>query len=187
METPYLEIDHSFEPVNQNTIGDETLLEYNSKLKRPPNAFIRFCLENRKVYRSNHPELSNTKVSTLLANEWKKMTEEQKIPYKEKAREEQKKFKEENPEYGYDKAKQKRSCKKTSDFDPKQHFDVPDIYTLVNLPPEQLRTCLDELKAQLIVKACSCQGIQQILQQENDNNNNFHGIDDTFHTFPTMP
>ena len=129
--------------------------------------------------------LSNIKISSLLASEWNKLTEEQKIPYKEKAQEEQKKFKEENPEYGYDKAKQKRSIKKTSDFDPKQHFDVPDIYTLVNLPPEQLRTCLDELKAQLIVKACSCQGIQQILQQESDNN--FHGIDETFHSFTSIP
>ncbi|KAK8894023.1 hypothetical protein M9Y10_022455 [Tritrichomonas musculus] len=185
METSFLEIDHSFEPVNQIPIADTNMLDYNPKLKRPPNAFIRFCLENRKNYRSNHPELSNIKISSLLASEWNKMTEEQKIPYKKKAQEEQKKFKEENPEYGYDKAKQKRSVKKSSDFDSKQHFDVPDIYTLVNLPLEQLRTCLDELKAQLIVKACSCQSIQQILQQENDNN--FHGIDDIFHTFQSTP
>ena len=50
METPFLEIDHSFEAVNSNSMGDGSIIEYNPKLKRPPNAFIRFCLENRKFY-----------------------------------------------------------------------------------------------------------------------------------------
>ncbi|OHS93415.1 sex-determining region Y protein, sry [Tritrichomonas foetus] len=128
------------------------------KKKRPANAFIRFCLENRKLYRDSHPGMSNIEISSLLATEWNKLTEEQKNPYKISAQEEQKKFKEENPQYGYDKAKQKRSAKKSSDF-PKQHFDIPDINTLVSLPPEELRQCLSVLQNQVLLQYLQIQNI----------------------------
>ena len=170
MEQVFLD---SFDPVGQVPLSEKSE-DKQKKQKRPPNAFIRFCLEKRKEFREANPDKTNIEVSTLLANEWKQMTEEQKASYRTAAKDEQKKFKEENPEYGYDRAKQRRSTKKPSDYDPKQRPDIPDIVTLVNMPQDQLRSCLDELKAHIIV---SYQGLQQILQQEN----NFQTMDMPFH------
>ena len=173
MDPVYLESFDSIPLANvQEQNGNET-----PKRKRPANAFIRFCLENRKLYRDNHPEMSNIEISTLLATEWKKLTEEQKNPYKILAQEEQKKFKEENPQYGYDKAKQKRCLKKTNDF-PKQFFDIPDIVTLVNLPPEELRHCLNTFQNHVILQFLNLQNLDQ-----EDADSNLHVLETLTHSF----
>ncbi|KAK8885189.1 hypothetical protein M9Y10_044318 [Tritrichomonas musculus] len=156
MEQVYLE---SFDTIPLANVQEQNGSE-SSKKKRPPNAFIRFCLENRKPCRDNHPEMTNIEISSLLATEWNKLTEEQKNPYKLLAQEEQKKFKEENPQYGYDKAKQKRCLKKTNDF-PKQLYDIPDIFTLVALPPEELRHCLNTFQNHLFLQFLNLQNLDQ--------------------------
>lgn len=172
MDQVYLE---NFDSIPLTNVQEQNGNE-GPKRKRPPNAFIRYCLENRKLYHDNHPEMSNIEISSLLATEWKKLTEEQKNPYILLAQEEQKKFKEENPQYGYDKAKQRRCLKKTNDF-PKQFFDIPDIVTLVNLPPEELRQCLNAFQNHVILQFLNLQNLDQ------DPETNMHVLETLTHTF----
>lgn len=175
MDPVFLE---GFDPIPISAEADQSIND-SGKKKRPPNAFIRFCLENRKRYRDLHPDMSNIEISALLATEWNKLTEDQKTPYKMSAQEEQKKFKEENPQYGYDKAKQKRCIKKSTDF-PKQCFDIPDIVTLVNLSPEELRQCLSTLENHVIL-----QFLNLHTNLDQDPETNLHVLETLNHTFQT--
>ncbi|KAH0795545.1 HMG box family protein [Histomonas meleagridis] len=134
----------------------------NNKLKRPPNAFLLYCIENRAKIREQNPEVPNTEASKILANQWKLMNEESRLPYKTKAKEEQQKFKVSNPEYSYERAKKKRALRKSNNLPiVKQHIDLPDLKTLVNLSLDELRSYLNLLQEQFY---SSFQGIQQILQ-----------------------
>lgn len=79
--------------------------------KRPPNAYILFCLEKRSSLHKLHPDLPNIEVSKLLGQEWKKMRQEEQAPYKTRARQLQADFKIKNPEYTYERARKKRRAK----------------------------------------------------------------------------
>lgn len=82
------------------------------KVKRPLNTYNLFYLERQPKLKAEHPLLNGNDISRLVANEWKEMTSEQKKPYKEKATELYNKFKLENPNYHYEKASDKKVCKK---------------------------------------------------------------------------
>jgi hypothetical protein len=123
------------------------------KKRRPPNAFLLYCIENRADLRAQNPEKSNIEISRVLADRWKEMDESARAPYRVRAQEQQSEFKQVCPDYKYDKAKLKRS-KRAPDYDPKHHVDLPDIITLVNLPVDELRACINLLQGQFLL---SCQ------------------------------
>ena len=79
------------------------------KPRRPPNAYILYCLEKRTELRAQHPELPNVDISKLLGDKWKSLDESERRPYKERAKVLQSEFKEQNPDYKYEKARMKRS------------------------------------------------------------------------------
>lgn len=81
----------------------------NGRTRRPPNAYILFCLEKRKELRSQNPQLSNVDISKLLGDKWKELDESERLPYKERAKTLQAEFKEKNPGYRYERARQKRT------------------------------------------------------------------------------
>lgn len=81
----------------------------NGKTRRPPNAYILFCLEKRSELRTQHPHLPNVDISKLLGDKWKELGESERLPYKERAKTLQAEFKEQNPGYRYEKARQKRT------------------------------------------------------------------------------
>jgi hypothetical protein len=124
-----------------------------NKKRRPPNAFLLYCIENRADLRAENPEKPNVEISRILADRWKEMDETSQAPYRLRAQEQQSEFKQICPDYKYDKAKLKRS-KRAPDYDPKHRVDLPDIITLVNLPLEELRACLHLLQGQFLM---SCQ------------------------------
>jgi hypothetical protein len=124
------------------------------KQKRPPNAFLIFCMDHRSALREQHSDKPNIEISRILADVWKTMDEDARAPYKNRAEAQLQEFKQQVPEYTYEKAKQRRLNRKPGDFDRKHHFDVPDLLTLVNLPPDELRTCVAVLQSQLLM---SCQ------------------------------
>jgi hypothetical protein len=87
---------------------EEGLASPSAKSRRPPNAYILYCLEKRSQLRLAHPDLPNVEISKILGENWKSLNESDRRPYKEKAKTMQAEFKKENPEYRYDRARQKR-------------------------------------------------------------------------------
>lgn len=97
----------------QEFLGDDIqtnspTLENSPKQKRPPNAYILYCLENRTSLRMQNPDLPNIEISKMLGDKWRGLDESQRRPYKEKAKELQADFKKQNPDYKYEKARKKR-------------------------------------------------------------------------------
>ena len=78
------------------------------KQKRPPNGYILYCLEKRKELRVLHPDLPNIEISRMLGDNWKSLDESERRPYKEKAKALQADFKQQNPDYRYEKARERR-------------------------------------------------------------------------------
>lgn len=81
----------------------------SSNARRPPNAFILYSQQMRTQVRQEHPQLSNTEVSSLLGKMWKDVPNETKIQYKETAQKLQDSFKKSHPDYTYRKARRKRA------------------------------------------------------------------------------
>jgi hypothetical protein len=137
-----------------------------SKMKRPPNAFLLYCIENRTTARGQHPDKPNVEISRILAESWKQMDEAARAPYKIRAQQQQQEFKQVFPEYKYDKAKLRRA-KKASEFDTKHHIELPDIVTLVNMPIPELREWIGLLQGEFLM---SCQqNLPECLQVEAEN------------------
>lgn len=84
-------------------------MSLKGKPRRPPNAYLLFCLEKRTELRTQYPHLPNVDISKLLGDKWKELDESQRLPYKERAKILQTEFKEQNPGYRYEKARQKRT------------------------------------------------------------------------------
>ncbi|KAH0787299.1 HMG box family protein [Histomonas meleagridis] len=84
------------------------MVQPKTKTKRPPNGYILYCLEKRTEFRTLHPDLPNIEISRMLGNEWKSLNEVDRRPYKEKAKILQAEFKLKNPDYRYEKAREKR-------------------------------------------------------------------------------
>ncbi|KAK8895569.1 Transcription factor SOX-17 [Tritrichomonas musculus] len=109
------ESDKSVFTKQQNISGDaeetftgDDLSDPTNKSRRPPNAYILYCLEKRTELRNIHPELPNIEISRMLGQNWKSLEEVARRPYKEKAKLLQTEFKKEHPDYKYEKARKKR-------------------------------------------------------------------------------
>lgn len=167
-----------FETPEALTGADDTSSLDDGKKRRPPNAFLLYCIENRGKVREEHPDKPNIEVTRLLGDMWKMLSDEERLPFKIRAKEQQDVFKRLNPNYKYAKAKERRNQKKNGldGFDPKHHIELPDIVTLVNLPPEQLRECVQILESQFLM---TCEQSFQYLP--NDAEPTFqHAIDENF-------
>ncbi|OHT08323.1 HMG box family protein [Tritrichomonas foetus] len=82
------------------------------KPKRPPNAYNLFFMENQATLKSENILLSGNQVSQELGKRWKEMNEEQRRPYIERAAAIREKFKQENPDYHYEKKADKKKLKR---------------------------------------------------------------------------
>jgi hypothetical protein len=76
--------------------------------RRPPNAFILFSRSLRPAVQSKHPSINNIDCTRILADAWRALPEEERLPFKRLAAEMQRKFKESNPHYSYRKSVQRR-------------------------------------------------------------------------------
>lgn len=94
-----------------NEMDENNDMESKSKGKRPPNAFILYCLERRQEVRVQNPDLPNLEVTKRLSEQWKSLNEVGRRPYKERAKALQAEFKKSNPKYGYTKARQRRNTR----------------------------------------------------------------------------
>jgi hypothetical protein len=133
-----------------------------SKKRRPPNAFLIYCTENRAEFRAENPDRPNIEISRMLADRWKEMDEECRAPYRRRAQDQQAEFKQTCPDYHYDKAKLRRA-RRPLGHDMKL-VEFPDLVTLVNLPIDELRACINVLQGQVLM---SCQqSLPQFMQSD---------------------
>ena len=70
-------------------------------IKRPTNSFMLWAQINRKIVSSENPKLSNAKISTLLGQQWKTLSNEEKKSYEDKAKQVKQKHKIQYPNYKY--------------------------------------------------------------------------------------
>ena len=84
--------------------GNVSTSKEKNRIKRPMNAFLLFSKKHRKIYQERYPGRDNRKISTLMAEDWNKMEEGTKKPYRDEAHEEMKK-KRENPRFRYSETK----------------------------------------------------------------------------------
>ena len=109
----------SFNSVQTIVQQDEEITEEKKKpIKRPHNAYNLFFIERQPIERENHPKLSGNEISQLIGRQWNEMSAEERYPYREKADILHQKFKQQYPDYHYqkstEKTKKKRKSKKNS-------------------------------------------------------------------------
>lgn len=73
----------------------------NSPIKRPQNSFMKFAQKNRHVYSKKNPDMTNSAISTLLGQEWAKLSLNDRQYYIDLAAEEKIKHQEKYPGYRY--------------------------------------------------------------------------------------
>lgn len=112
------------------------------KLRRPMSSFLIYCRQKRPEIRLENPATQNIEITKILATKWKNLSPAEKAPYKEEAQRLLDKFKEDNPEYRYQKQvnpKRRKSAAQAS-------VNVPDPQTLVNMPQEQFELFVKSLR-----------------------------------------
>lgn len=113
--------------------------------RRPPNAYILFCLENRGSFRKRFPDVPNIEISRMLGDEWKSLDESVKLPYRERARDMQRRFKASNPEYKYERARKRR--REQEFVMQRQRYGFPEM--LSGVPPHLVSSVLLTYLSQL--------------------------------------
>jgi len=75
--------------------------EMTPRVKRPMNSFLLFSREYRGLFKRLYPGKDNRKISTLLAEAWRRMKPEEKQPYKDRQKELMRLTKESHPDFKY--------------------------------------------------------------------------------------
>lgn len=83
-------------------------------IKRPPNAYMLFCMDNREKLLQREPDLTYKSVMNRLGELWKNTPPEEQLPYKEKAQQLQTEFKLKYPDYKYKPRKEKPNRQPTN-------------------------------------------------------------------------
>ncbi|EAY09770.1 HMG box family protein [Trichomonas vaginalis G3] len=107
-----MEYDSTIESPIRNQVPGPVDGAPSSKVKRPLNTYNLFYLERQPKLKAENPLLNGNDISRLVATEWKDLTNEQKKPYRDAANELYNKFKQENPNYHYEKTDKKNNKKK---------------------------------------------------------------------------
>jgi hypothetical protein len=77
-------------------------------VKRPHNAYNLYFIERLAIEKEVHPDLTGNEISQLIGKKWSEMDDEARRPYRERARDIHDKFKEDFPDYHYQKASERR-------------------------------------------------------------------------------
>lgn len=148
--------------------------EKQKKVRRPPNAFFLYCVENRSKVREQNPDMPNLDVTKALAEMWKNLTESERQPFKEQAKIKQSDFKQDHPDYKYQK---KNDSKKNSSYDLSSLLEIPDVIQLAALPPEELKQCITLLYGQILMSQQNINGISTAQNISYGNNDEQYGGD----------
>lgn len=120
---------------NRESVPTEETLKTEME-PRPPNAYILFCLEHRSEVQKRAPNMTNKQITIILGKKWKELKDEEKEPYRTKARQLQVEFKKKYPMYGYFRARSKRCSKQINPpFQPDIGFESFD-YDFFKFPTQ---------------------------------------------------
>lgn len=97
-------LDDSFQGPEQPGLTGNKIRE---AVKRPPNAYNLFYMERHLIEKQDNPKLSGNAVSRLIGKKWAEMTENEKRPYRDKAKEIRSNFRIIHPDYHYQKSSPK--------------------------------------------------------------------------------
>lgn len=75
--------------------------ENRDKPKRPMNAFLVFSKKHRQFFKHLYPGRDNRKISSLLAEQWRRMKPEEQEPYKRESQELMRQTKQNYPDFKY--------------------------------------------------------------------------------------
>lgn len=94
-----------------------------TKPKRPLNAYNLFFLEKQPKMKSENPLMGGNEISKVIGAQWAEMSQEEKLPYIQKAKEIHEQFKKDNPDWHYGKSAEKGNKKRQKNqanyiFDP---------------------------------------------------------------------
>jgi hypothetical protein len=78
------------------------------KVKRPPSAYTLFYMEHIPLLRADPSGRSGNDLSRELGQRWKHLPDIERQPYQERAAEIAREFREKNPDYHYDKARDRK-------------------------------------------------------------------------------
>ena len=98
------------------------------RCKRPPNAYMLYCIEMRTKLLASDPSLDHRSVMAKLGETWNSLSEEERMPYRNTARELQVEFKQNNPMYRYKKHKSKSDSEHKKNENPKVIKETPVPY-----------------------------------------------------------
>ena len=93
--------------------GVLTDAQKKSKVKRPPNAYNLFFMDQQPIVKADNPALTGNEVSKELGRRWKEMNDDERRPYVERAKHIWDEVRLENPDYPDEKSKGHRSEKST--------------------------------------------------------------------------
>ena len=97
-----------------------------SQVKRPHNAYNLFFIERLPIEKDANPTLTGNEISHLIGKKWSEMDDESKRPYRERAQEIKARFREEYPDYHYQKGHTKvRKKKEMLENQIEDSMDVP--------------------------------------------------------------
>ncbi|KAK8848276.1 non-histone protein [Tritrichomonas musculus] len=149
-------LDESFVLAPSVQIENEVEKISNKPVKRPHNAYNLFFIERKPIEREKHQKLSGNEISQLIGKIWTAMSEEEKRPYKDKAKIIQAQFKEENPNYHYQKSTEKPKRKKPlhqSNMNPSYNFNSPNVNINSQISLEvQLKNMFSSLGQQVVMR-----------------------------------
>ena len=130
-------------------VGQTNLLKSSnaqkSQVRRPHNAYNLYFIERLPIEKEENPNLTGNEISHLIGKKWAAMSEEEKKPYRDRAQEIKAKFKQENPDYHYQKGGTKAKGRKDLFM---QAF--PENLTLEQRIEVQMKSLLAFLGAQAI-------------------------------------
>lgn len=104
----------------------------NKPVKRPLNAYNLYFIEKQPLMKEECPDLGGNDISHLIGKMWSELSEEEKRPYKEKAREIKEKFNLENPNYHYQKGGEKRKKNRNQRDDYLQLHQDNDLFNFIS-------------------------------------------------------
>lgn len=93
------------------------------KIKRPPNAYNLFYMEQQPILKSENQWIDGNCISKEIGRRWKEMTDDERKPYREQAKQIWEGFRQENPDYHYEKNKDKQRKNKDASIEEAQLSD----------------------------------------------------------------